>query len=59
LTTVKNPQANSILECTHQVIGNLLRSSHLITLKTLTPYLPNKNFSCQLCGLSTQHSIQP
>jgi hypothetical protein len=27
---VKNPQANSILECTHQVIGNLLRSSCLI-----------------------------
>jgi hypothetical protein len=30
LTTVKNTQANGILECTHQVIGNLLRSSHLI-----------------------------
>jgi hypothetical protein len=31
LTNVKNPQANGILERTHQVIGNLLRSSHLIT----------------------------
>jgi hypothetical protein len=30
LTTVKNPQANGILECTHQVIGNLLCSSRLI-----------------------------
>jgi hypothetical protein len=30
LTTVKNTQANGILECTHQVIGNLLHSSHLI-----------------------------
>jgi transposase InsO family protein len=30
LTTVKNPQANGILERTHQVIGNLLRFSHLI-----------------------------
>jgi hypothetical protein len=30
LTTVKNPQANGILERTHQVIGNLLHSSHLI-----------------------------
>jgi transposase InsO family protein len=30
LTTVKNPQANGILECTHQVIGNLLRSSRLV-----------------------------
>jgi transposase InsO family protein len=30
LTTVKNPQANGILECTQQVIGNLLRFSCLI-----------------------------
>jgi hypothetical protein len=30
LTTVKTPQANSILECTHQVIRNLLHSSCLI-----------------------------
>jgi hypothetical protein len=30
LTTVKNPQANCILECTHQVIGNLLHSSCLV-----------------------------
>ncbi len=30
-----------------------------LLLKTLTPYLPNKNFSCQLCGPSTPHSIQP
>jgi hypothetical protein len=30
LTTVKNPQANGILEHTHQVIGNLLRSSRLV-----------------------------
>jgi hypothetical protein len=30
LTTVKNAQANGILECTHQVIGNLLCSSCLI-----------------------------
>jgi hypothetical protein len=30
LTTVKNPQANGILELTHQVIGNLLHSSCLV-----------------------------
>jgi hypothetical protein len=29
-TTVKNPQANGILECMHQVIGNLLHYSCLI-----------------------------
>jgi transposase InsO family protein len=30
-TTVKNPQANSILERAHQTIGNMLRSSNLMT----------------------------
>jgi hypothetical protein len=30
MTTVKNPQANGILECTHQVIGNLLCSRCLV-----------------------------
>jgi hypothetical protein len=29
------------------------------SLKTWTPYLPNRNFSCQLCGPSTPNSIQP
>jgi hypothetical protein len=58
LTTVKNPQANGILERTHQIIGNLLRSSRLIA-QDLDTISANKNFSCQLCGPSTQHSIQP
>ena len=31
LTTVHNPQANGILECTHQVIGNLLHSTRLMS----------------------------
>ena len=31
LTTVRNPQANGILERTHQVIGNLLRSTRLMS----------------------------
>jgi hypothetical protein len=31
LTTIKNPQANGILEQIHQIIGNLLHSSHLVT----------------------------
>ena len=31
LTTVWNPQANGILKSTHQVIGNILRSTHLIS----------------------------
>jgi hypothetical protein len=51
LTTVKNPQANGILEISYIPFAS--------SLKTLTLYLPNKNFSCQLCGPSTQDSIQP
>jgi hypothetical protein len=35
-TTVKNPQANGILEQTNQVIGNLLHSSHLIAQNLAT-----------------------
>ena len=31
LTTVRNPQANDILERTHQVIGNILRSTRLMS----------------------------
>jgi transposase InsO family protein len=26
-TTVRNPQANAVLECTHHVIANMLRTS--------------------------------
>ena len=26
---IKNPQANSVLECIHQVFGNMLRTSEL------------------------------
>ncbi len=29
LTTIKNPQANSVLEHLHQVFGNMLRTSKL------------------------------
>ena len=52
LTTVKNPQANGILERTHQVIGNLLRSSHLITQDLTSIAGPS-------CGPSTQCSTPP
>jgi hypothetical protein len=58
LTTVKNPQANGILERTHQVIGNLLHSNRLIA-QDLDTVSAQQNFSCQLCGPSTPHSIQP
>jgi hypothetical protein len=36
-TMVKNPQANAILECLHQVLGQMLRTSKLDMAKTITP----------------------
>ncbi len=34
---VKNPQANAILECLHQVLGQMLRTSKLDMAETITP----------------------
>ena len=36
-TMTKNPQANAILECLHQVLGQLLSTSELDMAKTITP----------------------
>jgi hypothetical protein len=34
---IKNPQANAILECLHQVLGQMLRTSKLDMARTITP----------------------
>jgi hypothetical protein len=36
-TTVKNPQANAILERVHQVLGQMLRTSEIDTAESVTP----------------------
>ncbi len=36
-TTVKNPQANAILEHMHQVIGQMLHTAEIDMVKTVTP----------------------
>jgi hypothetical protein len=36
-TMVKNPQANAILECLHQVLAQMLRTAELDMAKTVTP----------------------
>jgi hypothetical protein len=36
-TTIKNPQANGIIECLHQVVGQLLRTAELNMAVTITP----------------------
>jgi hypothetical protein len=37
LASVKNPQANAILERIHAVLGNMLHTSDLDTAKTVKP----------------------
>jgi hypothetical protein len=36
-TTVKNPQANGILECVHQVLGQVLCTAELDMVNSVTP----------------------
>ncbi len=57
-TTIKNPQANAILECLHQVLGQMLRTSELDMAKTITPddidvFLDNAAWA--IC--STYHTV--
>jgi hypothetical protein len=37
-TRVKNPQANGILECVHQVLGQMLHTAELDMANSVTPY---------------------
>jgi hypothetical protein len=57
-TTVKNSQANAILECLHQVLAQILRTAELNMAKTVTPndvvvFLDNATWA--IC--STYHTV--
>ena len=57
-TTIKNPQANAILERLHQVLGKMLRTSELNMAETITPdevdvFLDNAAWA--IC--STYHTV--
>jgi hypothetical protein len=52
-TTVRNPQANAILECVHQVLGQMLRTAEIDTAKSVTPD-DNDNAAWAIC--STYHT---
>jgi hypothetical protein len=57
-TTIKNPQANAILERLHQVLGQMLDTSELNMAKTITPddvdvFLDNAAWA--IC--STYHTV--
>jgi hypothetical protein len=36
-TIIKNPQANGILECVHQVLGQMLRTAEIDMAESVTP----------------------
>jgi hypothetical protein len=55
---IKNPQANGILECLHQVLGQMLRTAELDMAETVTPddvdtFLDNAAWA--IC--STSHTV--
>jgi hypothetical protein len=57
-TTIKNPQANGILECLHQVLGQMLHTAELDMAETVTPddvdtFLDNAAWA--IC--STYHTV--
>jgi hypothetical protein len=57
-TTVKNPQANGILECVHQVLGQMLRTAEIDMANSVTPYDINVflgNAAWEIC--STYHMV--
>ncbi len=57
-TTVKNPQANGILECVHQLLGRMLRTAELDKANSVTPNDVNAfldNAAWAIC--STYHTV--
>jgi len=57
-TTVKNPQANSILERIHQVFSNMMRTSGLDKSDTVTPEMVDNFITDAAWAIrSTHHSV--
>jgi hypothetical protein len=57
-TTVENPQANCILECVHQVLGQMLRTAEIDMADSVTPNDTNAfldNAAWAIC--STYHTV--
>ncbi len=55
---VKNPQANAIFECLHQVLAQMLRTAELDMAETVTPDDVNvflDNAAWAIC--STYHTV--
>jgi hypothetical protein len=57
-TMVKNPQANGILKCVHQVLGQMLRTAELDMADSVIPNDANvflDNVAWAIC--STYHTV--
>jgi hypothetical protein len=59
-TKYKNPQANAILECVHQVLAQMLCTTELdmaesVTLNDANAFLDNASWS--ICFTSTHHTV--
>ncbi len=57
-TTIKNPQANAVLERVHQVLGQMLHTAEFDTAKSVTPddiYVFLENVAWAIC--STYHTV--
>ncbi len=57
-TTIKNPQANAILERVHQVLGQMLRTAEINIANSVTPNDVNvflDNAAWAIC--STYHTV--
>jgi hypothetical protein len=57
-TMIKNPQANAILECLHQVLAQMLCTAEIDMAETVTPDDVNvflDNAACVIC--STYHTV--
>jgi hypothetical protein len=58
VTSVKNPQANAILECIHAVPGNMLRTSKLDMAEMVKPSDIDAFLSDAACAVhSTYHTV--
>ncbi len=57
-TTIKNPQANAILECIHPVLGQMLRTAEIDMADSVTPVNINVFFDKAAWAIcSTYHTV--
>jgi hypothetical protein len=63
---VKNPQVNAILECAHQVLGQMLHAAEIDMAKSVTPndidvFLDNAHgqFALLITQYLKPHQVQP